>query len=214
MEWDDFDFWDTGEWQVIQERLDDLESKGVRYNPDRSNLFMAIDTVAFSNVKCVIIGQDPYPKKRHATGMAFSIPKKEKEWPPTLVNILTEYQNDLHYERPDNGCLIKWAKEGVLLWNTVPTVLEGKPGSCKNWWEWQELSREIIQKLSAHRDGLAFVLWGGQAQAFRQYIAEDKHKVITAPHPSPLSASKGFFGSRPFSTVNSFIKEPIDWRLK
>lgn len=212
--WDDLEWWDTGEWQKIEERLDDCEELGAIYNPVRSALFLAMDETPFEQVKVVIVGQDPYPDFRHATGLAFSVPRKIRKLPPTLKNIFEELKSDLQIEAK-HGDLTSWAKQGVFLWNTIPTVLHGRPGSCSKWYEYEELNKEVFTKLSEERDHLVFILWGNKAQEWRKLIDETKHKIIASPHPSPLSFRRGFEGSRPFSTCNIFLKEfgydLIDW---
>ena len=230
-EWDDLEFWRTGEWQVIQERLDECDQKGIEYCPARENLFAAFDATPFEKVKVAIIGQDPYPDPKYATGIAFSIPKNLKKFPPTLENIFDEYDHDLNayrrgetwnikdsgekaYPNPRSGSLTSWAVQGVLLFNSIPTCFSGSPASHRTWWEWIELSREVVQQLSARREGIVFVFWGGLAQKYEQYVDTNKHFVIRSPHPSPLSANRGFFGSRPFTTANGYLKErAIDWKL-
>src|SRR5688572_2938736 len=129
--WEELDYWPSGEFQVVDERLEDLLKAKVPFNPSKEALFNALDLTSFMDTKVVIIGQDPYPSKKYATGVAFSIPPEipPKEFPPSLVNIFTEYTNDLRYPSPTCGDLTPWAKQGVLLWNAYPSCEEGKPGS-------------------------------------------------------------------------------------
>lgn len=216
MEWDDLDYWQSGEWQVIEEKLDDLDKEGVLYNPDRANLFAALDAIKFDRVKVAIIGQDPYPDSKYATGIAFSIPRKCKTFPPTLLNILNEYSEDLHYPFPRVGDLTPWCERGVLLWNSFPTCQSGRPASHR-WLEWEYLTKEIVEKLN--HTGVVFVLMGVLAQNYRKYI-DDRSEVIETSHPSPLSNTKGkhpFSGSRLFTTINTKLnalgESPIDWKL-
>ena len=227
MEWDDLSYWQSGEWQVIQERLDYLDENGSPYNPSRDNLFAALDATPFEKVKVVILGQDPYPKARNATGLAFDVPKSTKLWPDSLINIHKEVCDDMGYEWPKNPSLKAWAARGVLLWNSTPTVMEGKPGhqppvwfngkpQGSYWYEWEPLTEEIIKTLSDKKLGIVFMLWGRKAQEFEKFVDTKKHKVIKCIHPSPLSANRGWFGSRPFSTCNTYLKQlgldAIDWR--
>lgn len=213
MNWDELDYWNTGEWQVVQEKLDDLDKAKIAYNPARESLFAALDALSFEKVTVAIIGQDPYPKSIHATGVAFSIPEGIKDYPPTLKNIFQELQNDLTYPDPKSGNLNKWVKQGVLLWNVFPSCEEGKPGS-HHWDEWLPLTQEIVTKLDK-QSCVVFVLLGAEARKFSKYI--ENSDVIETSHPSPLGANKGFFGSRIFSTVNAKLAEAgmntVDWSL-
>lgn len=218
MNWNELKFWETGECQVIEERLDDLDKAGISYNPDRSNLFRALDETPYEKVKAVILGQDPYPEKQNATGIAFSIPKNVKVFPQTLQNIFREYCEDLHYREPVHGDLSKWVSQGVLLWNVIPTCLTGKPLSHYVWTEWSYLTKEILEKLS--EKGIVFAALGGVAREYVKYIDASKNIIIETSHPSPrgvLAKKNSFFGSRLFSTINAHLvrlgHSPIDWRL-
>lgn len=219
-QWDDLPFWQSGEWQVIQERLDDLDKSRTLYNPDRSLLFAALDACSYSDCRVCIIGQDPYPDHDMATGLAFSLPKSTKKYPPSLQNILKEYQDDLGLPLPDSGDLSLWTQQGVLLWNAIPSCEDGKPGSHRNWPEWDYLTQQIVEALSYK--GIVFCLWGGFARAYVKYIDRDANEIIESAHPSPLSvlnknARNPFFGSRPFSTINDKLVAmklgTIEWRL-
>lgn len=227
MEWDELDYWKSGEWQVIQEHLDYLDTIGSPYNPSRDNLFAALDATPFDKVKVVIIGQDPYPKANHATGLAFDVPNTTKLWPPTLVNIHKELCDDMGYPWPKKPSLKPWAARGVLLWNATPTVQTGKPGHQPRieyngrvwpttWDEWEPLTEEIIKTLSNKRLGIVFVFWGSRARKYEKFVDSKKHKTFYAVHPSPLSADRGWWKSRPFSSINKLLKdlgqEPIDWQ--
>jgi uracil-DNA glycosylase len=219
MTWDELAFWQLGDWQAVQERLDDLDEHNTLYNPDRSSLFAALDAVEFESVRVCILGQDPYPIRRYATGVAFSIPKDAPYFPPTLENIFREYRDDLHYPLPTSGCLLKWCEQGVLLWNVIPTCQTGKSMS-HDWVEWTFLTQEIIEKLSSENN-CVFVALGNTAQKYLKYIKEpEDNRIIMTSHPSPLASGKSahpFFGSRMFSTINMKLREinydPIDWRL-
>jgi uracil-DNA glycosylase len=217
MIWDDFNFWDTGEWQTIEEKLDDLERSNIVYNPERELLFSAMDVVDFDRVRVAIIGQDPYPNHALATGLAFDVPKSCKLLPPTLVNILREYCDDLHYPEPKNGCLEKWCDNGVLLWNSIPTCEANKSLSHRGWDEWTFLTKEIIERLSER--GIVFVFLGSVARENVKYVKEPA-KYLELSHPSPRGSRLGnspFLGSRMFSHVNQLLNEqglePIEWRL-
>jgi uracil-DNA glycosylase len=209
-------FFESGEWQVIEERLRDRLEQGIVDNPDRGNLFTALDAVSPSQVKIAILGQDPYPSHDLSTGVAFSIPALQSKFPPTLLNILKEYSEDLGYPFPSSGSLIPWCKQGVLLWNVIPTCQEGRPASHRDWWEWYFLTQEIMEKLN--EQSTLVVSLGSFARTFCDAVRPDL--LFSYSHPSPLAAFKGnrpFLGSRLFSTVNAKLvklgKSPIDWRL-
>lgn len=217
MKWKELKFWEIGEWQVLQERLADILVAGQNYCPGKKNLFRAMTLVPFDLVKVAIIGQDPYPDPDLATGVAFSIPD-DRTLPPTLQCIFKEYDNDLHYGTPKSGNLEKWCKEGVFLWNAIPTCEAWKSLSHETgeWEHWKLLTTEIIQELDNKE--IIFVLLGGRARDYAKLIK--KSPVIEAAHPSPrasLKAKAPFLGSRIFSKVNDLLTEeglkPIDWRL-
>lgn len=212
--WKNLNYWNTGEWQVVQERLDDLKAQGVLVCPSRKCIFEALRTTPLESVSVAIIGQDPYPSSRYATGTAFSIPRDVTPFPPSLINIFKEYKDDLHYDDPCNGDLSLWVKQGVLLWNTFPTCNFGKPGS-HHWDEWRLLSEEVVQRIDLQ--GAVFILLGNEARSLSRCITSGKSKFIETSHPSPLGAKHGFFGSRIFSRANGLLKELgkpyIDWRL-
>jgi uracil-DNA glycosylase len=217
--WDDLEFWRCGEWQQIQEQLDDLDSQNISYNPDRVNLFSALDACSLANTKVAIIAQDPYPQRKYATGVALSIPRSATTWPVTLVSVIGEYMRDLNYPIPRNGNLEKWCQEGVLLWNAIPTCETGKSLSHYNW-EWSWLTKEIIEVLSQKPQGVVFAFLGARAREFENYVDTDSCPVIITSHPSPrgsLSSRTPFKSSRLFSTINDKLVElnhsPIDWRL-
>lgn len=184
--------------------------------PPAKATFAAFDLTEFESVKCVIIGQDPYHGFNQAMGLAFSVPIGEKI-PPSLDNIFKEYSSDLGVPAPVRGNLEKWAKQGVLLLNTTLTVRAASPMSHAHR-GWETLTSKVIKTLSDETSGIVFILWGKHAQSeMTSLIDESKHAIIAAPHPSPLSAYKGFFGSKPFSKTNELLvkygKEPIDWVL-
>lgn len=225
--WDDMNFWNTGEWDVIQERLDDLDKlrkqgdDGGWYNPTRSNLFAALDQTPLSQVKVAIFGQDPYPDARYATGVAFSIPEgfKPKDFPPTLVNIFKEYSDDLHLSSPSSGDLTPWCERGVFLWNVTPLYRKETVNNPKDWPEWWDLNQEIIEVLNAQ--SVVFVFLGARAREYAAQVDTSRNnRIIETSHPSPLGSLSGrnpFLGSRIFSRINGYLSEinndTIDWRL-
>ena len=180
--------------------------------PQVDKWFRALELTPYDEVKVVILGQDPYHTKGYAEGLAFSVQPHVKHLPRSLQNIFHEYTADLGYPWPRSGSLVPWATRGVLLLNTILTVEEGKPLSHKGL-GWEKLTYEIMTKLSEKKDGLVFILWGREAQQWRGRIDEDKHLVIASSHPSPYSAKLGFFGSKPFSRTNEYLKDKVDWRL-
>lgn len=184
--------------------------------PPKQLLFSAFKATPFDEVKVVILGQDPYHGLGQANGMSFSVHDGVK-FPPSLRNMLKELQSDLHIDVPLSGDLTKWAKQGVLLLNTVLTVEEGQAGSHQKK-GWEQFTDAVLQALLEKQQPIVFVLWGKQAQAKEQLILQyPQHRIIKGVHPSPLSASRGFFGSKPYSKVNEYLQEngldPIDWDL-
>jgi uracil-DNA glycosylase len=194
--------------------LDDEVSYSVVY-PSIDNIFTAFNLTRFDNIKVVILGQDPYHGKGQAQGLAFSVPNGVL-FPPSLRNIFQEYTVDLGYDMPVNGDLTKWADEGVFLLNTVLTVRAGEAHSHKAK-GWENFTDAVIQFISDKKENVVFILWGKPAQSKVRLIDESKHLVLKASHPSPLSSYRGFFGSKPFTQTNSYLKKhgitEIDWRL-
>lgn len=190
----------------------ETEYKKFRVFPPRELVYRAMETVDYDNVKVVILGQDPYHGPGQANGMAFAV-GEGVPLPPSLVNIFKELSDDLGCPAPQCGTLVGWAKQGVLLLNTVLSVRSGMPQSHAGL-GWQTFTDAVIRTLNAREKPAAYILWGANAIAKRALIG-DKSFVVSSPHPSPLSASRGFFGSKPFSKVNAFLKEagetPIDW---
>ncbi|MFA5387349.1 MAG: uracil-DNA glycosylase [Candidatus Paceibacterota bacterium] len=182
--------------------------------PPSDKVFAAFKT-PFDKVKVVILGQDPYHGAGQAHGLAFSV-MPGVHIPPSLTNIYKEAAEDVGFKPPRHGCLTHWAEQGVLLLNTVLTVEEGRPGSHRKI-GWEKLTTVVIKALGAREKPLVFILWGRDAQEKRAHIDDEKHYIIKAPHPSPLSAHAGFFGSKPFSKTNEALKrwgqEPIEWQL-
>lgn len=218
--WPELKYWQTGEFQVIREKLDDLRKQGIGICPDRKDLFNALRSIRCEDTRVVLLGQDPYPSKALATGYAYSVPSSIKELPPTLKNILKEYHDDLGHPTPVSGDISVWAQRGVLLWNAIPSCTAGRSLS-HDWTEWMYLTKEILEKVSAQ--GVVIVLMGSKAQRYRQYIDEGRSKILVTSHPSPLALKGGrvprnpFLGSRLFSTINAELcalgKEPVNWRL-
>jgi len=182
--------------------------------PRGSEWFSALNETPLEKVKVVILGQDPYPTPGHAHGLCFSV-QPEVALPKSLLNIYKELQQDLNIENR-SGYLLPWAQQGVLLLNSVLTVEQGRPGSHQGR-GWERFTDRIIALLNEQQRPLVFVLWGAYAQKKGAMIDRQKHRALTAPHPSPLSAYRGFFGSRPFSQINDFLQQTgqveIDWRL-
>lgn len=184
--------------------------------PIRTNVFSAFENTNYSDIKVVIVGQDPYHQPNQAHGMCFSVQKGVKI-PPSLENIYKELHDDLGCSIPHHGYLMKWAKQGVFLMNTVLTVEDSKPLSHRGK-GWELFTDEVMRKLNEHETPIVFILWGRNAQDKAKWITNPKHVLIKSPHPSPLSAYNGFFGSRPFSKCNQALVErgltPIDWQIE
>lgn len=182
--------------------------------PPEDEVFTALELTPFDAVKVVILGQDPYHDDGQAHGLSFSV-KPGIKTPPSLVNMYKELESDLGLPRPSHGNLVRWAEQGVLMINAVLTVRAHKPNSHKSK-GWEKFTTAVIKALSEREAPMIFVLWGGFAQKKAKLVA-DHHVVILGTHPSPLSARNGFFGSKPFSTINGRLQElglePIDWRL-
>lgn len=191
------------------------EKKRYMVYPPGSQIFAAFNQTPFNKVKVVILGQDPYHGQGQAHGLCFSVPKGVP-MPPSLQNIFKELNSDLGLPIPTHGNLEKWARQGVLLLNATLTVRANQAGSHQNK-GWEIFTDATIRSLSDQCKGLVFMLWGNYAQAKASIIDSRKHFILTAPHPSPLSASRGFFGCKHFSKTNRLLlsvgKEPIDWSL-
>lgn len=184
--------------------------------PQMDEVFNSFIYTSYSNVKCVLLGQDPYATKGFAHGLAFST-KIGVAIPRSLKNIYKELNNDSGCYIPNNGCLKKWAEQGVLLLNTILTVEEGKPNSHKGK-GWEIFTDRIISAINEKDTPTVFMLWGGNAGKKKILINNSKHIIIESAHPSPLSANRGFFGSRPFFKANEFLVKngikPIDWQIE
>lgn len=183
--------------------------------PEADDLFNAFHLTPLKEVKVVILGQDPYHNIGQAHGLCFSV-KPGVEIPPSLVNIYRELQDDLGCFIPNNGYLVKWAKQGVLMLNTVLTVRAHQANSHRGI-GWEEFTDAAIRILNEQDRPIVFILWGRPAQLKKSMLHNPKHLILEAPHPSPLSSYRGFFGSKPFSKTNTFLQnhglEPIDWQI-
>lgn len=192
----------------------ELDNKKKVY-PKPSQYFNAFNTTPIEDVRVVIIGQDPYHGPGQAHGLSFSVPEGVA-LPPSLLNIYKELAADLDIDPPTSGDLTHWAKQGVLLLNATLSVEAHKAGSHQKK-GWETFTDKAIEVLNEMGDGIVFVLWGAYAQKKGEIIDESRHKVLKAPHPSPLSAHRGFFGSKPFSQINSYLENvgeaPISWVL-
>ena len=182
--------------------------------PEEKNVFRALELTPFESVKVVILGQDPYHGFGQAHGLSFSV-QKGIPLPPSLKNIYKELQEDIGGDLPTEGDLTHWAKQGVLLLNTVLTVEEGNANSHKGM-GWERLTNRLIESLNELNHPVIFILWGKPAQDKEKLITNSNHVILKAPHPSPLSAYRGFFGSKPFSRVNDILMQqgqsPIRWK--
>ncbi len=202
-------------YQELKHKIDD-EYEHYTIYPPKKEIFRCLNLTHYDDVKVVILGQDPYHELHQANGLAFSVSPGVRV-PPSLVNIYKELHNDLNTTIPNHGDLTKWAKQGVLLLNNVLTVEQGRANSHAGI-GWETFTLNIVKALNEREKPLVFILWGNNARAKKQYIDTSRHLVLESAHPSPLSASRGFFGSRPFSKANQFLVkngiEPIDWQIE
>lgn len=182
--------------------------------PSKSQIFRAFDECPFDKVKVVIFGQDPYHTKGMADGLCFSVPRGVSKLPPSLRNILTELETDLGIEQRTNGDLIYWANQGVLMLNTVLTVREGVADSHAGK-GWEIFTDAVIRELNIRKKGVVYILWGSKALKKGANLDEENNLILTSPHPSPLSSYRGFFGSKPFSKTNEYLRlnslKEISW---
>ena len=194
--------------------LEEYRSRQIFPNPD--DIFNAFHLTPLKDVKVVILGQDPYHKDGQAHGLCFSV-KPDVEVPPSLVNIYKELQDDLGCRIPNNGYLVKWAKQGVLMLNTVLTVRAHQANSHRGI-GWEQFTDAVIRAVDAQDRPIVFLLWGRPAQMKKSMLHNPKHLILEAPHPSPLSAYRGFFGCKHFSQTNAFLEKnglaPIDWQIE
>lgn len=183
--------------------------------PDKYDIFNALHYTDYKDVKVVILGQDPYHGPNQAHGLSFSVQPGVKT-PPSLVNIYKELKNEMDYHIPNNGYLVKWAEQGVLLLNTVLTVRKGEANSHKGK-GWEQLTDRIIELVAQKEEPVVFLLWGKHAQAKKELINHSHHLILESPHPSPFSANRGFFGNNHFQRANEFLlqhgRQSIDWQI-
>jgi uracil-DNA glycosylase len=209
------DCFERPEMQRLSEFLRAELRAGKTIYPAPRRIFAALDATPFEQVKVVILGQDPYHGPGQAHGLCFSVLPGVAP-PPSLVNIFAEIQRDLGIAHPDHGCLLSWARQGVLLLNSVLTVERGLAGSHQGK-GWEGFTDAVVDRLNREREGLVFLLWGSHAQAKGKLIDTRRHCVLKAPHPSPLSAHRGFIGCGHFSLTNKWLSDhhlsEIDWRL-
>lgn len=215
-EWDDLlkDEFKKDYYLNLRQFLKNEYSSQIVY-PPMNDIYNALKYTSYSDVKAVILGQDPYHGKGQAHGLCFSVLKGVAP-PPSLVNIYKELSSDILFDIPNHGELTKWAKEGILLLNTTLTVREGKPNSHKGK-GWETFTDTVISILNQREKPIVFLLWGGNARSKKSLITNRQHLVLETVHPSPLSAYGGFFGCRHFSKTNDFLAEhglsPIDWQV-
>ncbi len=206
----------TKEYFLNLEKFVSNEYKTKTIYPKMSEIFKAFQETPYDKVKVVIIGQDPYHGENEAEGLSFSV-KKGIAKPPSLMNIFTELRDDLGYKIPNNGSLEPWAKEGVLLLNSTLTVVKDTPKSHSNK-GWEIFTDEVIKIINKKTTPVVFILWGSDARSKKSLITNKIHYIIESPHPSPLSAYRGFFGSKPFSKANNFLIknniQPVNWEIK
>lgn len=187
-----------------------------RIHPNMYDIFNALKWTSYADTKVVILGQDPYHEEGQAHGLAFSV-QKGVQIPPSLMNMYKELQNELGCYIPNNGYLEKWARQGVLLLNSLLTVRDGAANSHKNK-GWEIFTNSVVEHLNERKDPVIFLLWGNNAKEKIEVITNPQHKILTSVHPSPLSASRGFFGCNHFKTANRMLedmgKDPIDWQIE
>ncbi|MBW3491555.1 MULTISPECIES: uracil-DNA glycosylase [Bacillus] len=183
--------------------------------PKKEDIFNALEYTSYENTKVVILGQDPYHGPNQAHGLSFSVQPGIKT-PPSLLNMYKELRDEYGYEIPNNGYLVKWAEQGVLLLNTVLTVRQGEANSHKGK-GWEHFTDRVIELLNEREKPVVFILWGRHAQAKKKLITNTNHYIVESVHPSPLSARRGFFGSKPYSKVNEILsnmdEKEIDWQI-
>ncbi|MDD7463902.1 MAG: uracil-DNA glycosylase [Anaerococcus sp.] len=216
-DWDEIlkDEWSKDYYKKLR-RILIHEYQNYEIYPDMYDIFNALKAVSYEDAKVLILGQDPYHGRGQAHGFSFSV-RENVATPPSLVNIYKELHDDLGCYIPNHGNLEKWAKQGVLLLNSTLTVRANMANSHKDI-GWSILTDEIIKKLNDREKPMVFILWGRYAQSKTRFISNKNHLILKSPHPSPLSAYRGFFGSKPFSKTNNFLKnnnmEEIDWQIE
>ena len=202
-------------YMTLKEKIDNEYASNTIF-PPKKEIFRCLNLTSYDDVKVVILGQDPYHEKGQANGLAFSV-RPGVQVPPSLVNIFKECHDDVGIRIPNNGDLTAWAKQGVLLLNNVLTVREHQANSHR-FYGWEIFTLNVVKLLNAREKPMVFILWGKNAIEKEKYIDTSKHLVIKSVHPSPLSAYRGFFGSKPFSKTNAFLVKtgqmPIDWQIQ
>ena len=210
------DEFDKPYMQELKQFLVNEKAQGKTILPPAPLWFNALNSMPFEKLKVVILGQDPYPTKGHAHGLCFSVMPEVKPLPKSLLNINKELMEDLNIDNSHTGYLQSWADQGVLLLNAVLTVEQGNANAHQGK-GWEAFTDAIIQKINEQKEHVVFILWGAYAQKKAAHIDTNKHRIIKSVHPSPLSAYRGFFGSKPFSRTNTYLsefgEEPIDWKL-
>ncbi len=201
-------------WKPLEAFVEEEYNTQTIY-PPREQIFAALDATPYDSIKVFLLGQDPYHQPKQAHGLCFSVSPGITP-PPSLKNIYKELQDDLGCHAPNNGYLMPWAKQGVLMLNAVLTVRDSEPNSHKSK-GWEKFLDAVIHKVNQKADRVVFLLWGGYAKKKAALVTSPQHTVIEGVHPSPLSASSGFFGSKPFSAINHALQEagktPIDWQI-
>lgn len=201
--------------KALAEFLAEEESTGKVLFPDSKHCFNALNSTPLDQVRVVILGQDPYHGPNQAHGLSFSV-RPGVRTPPSLVNMFKEMQTDLGIATPDHGCLQPWAEQGVLLLNSVLTVVQGQAGAHQGK-GWETFTDRVIETVNGECEGVVFLLWGSYARKKGRHIDRNRHLVLEGPHPSPLSAYRGFFGCRHFSRANEWLREqgraPVCWAL-
>jgi uracil-DNA glycosylase len=205
---------DASYLKELDRRLD-ADARRHTIHPRGDEIFQALSVTSLRATRVLVLGQDPYANPGQAHGLAFSV-RPGVTAPPSLRNMFRELESDLGIPRPDTGYLLPWARQGVLLLNAVLTVRDGQPGSHAGW-GWEHFTDEVIRRVAAKENRVVFVLWGNHARKKVSLIENPEHVIIAGVHPSPLSARRGFFGSKPFSRINEALVEggqkPIDWSL-
>lgn len=207
----------SSDFAALQQRIEAERAAGIAVYPSAVRVFRAMNVTPLESVRVVILGQDPYHGPSQAEGLAFSVPPGKKT-PPSLLNIYKELEQDIPgFVIPSHGHLLPWAEQGVLLLNSVLTVADGTANSHAKW-GWEALTDAVLRKVSDEQSGVVFMLWGKAAQAKAKLIDGERHLILQAAHPSPLSAKRGFFGCRHFSQANAYLEQqgqpPIHWHLQ
>lgn len=204
-------------FKTLKKKLAEEVNKGVTIYPPPHQVYRAFELCPWSNLKVVLLGQDPYHGPGQAEGLCFSVQKGLKKLPPSLKNMYKEAVTDVGLQMPNHGSLVQWGKQGVLMLNTVLTVKKKTANSHKKF-GWQKFTDAVIKLISREQEGVVFILWGGQAKKKAKFIDKTRHRIVQMTHPSPLGANKGgWWGTKPYGKTNDFLKElgkePIDWTI-